>query len=125
MRRLIYILFLLVVLVSEAAASPVSEVRRRKRNQKPDTIAVAAVQDVSVFSRRRMSTSAFPVQLTVVGRAVRVQSPENQVLPIYTATGGFYMVMRLTKGTNWLNGLPRGSYFINNRTITINCFALK
>lgn len=120
MRRLVYILFLLVVLVSQVAASPVSEVRRRKRVHKPDTVALAAVQDVSAFSRRRMSTSAYPVQMLVVGRAVRVQSPENQVLPIYTATGGFYMVMRLTKGTNWLNGLPKGRYFINNRTITIN-----
>ena len=120
MRRLVYILFLLVVLVSEAVASPVSEVRRRKRVHMPDTVALAAVQDVSAFSRRRMSTSAYPVQMLVVGRAVRVQSPENQVLPIYTATGGFYMVMRLTKGTNWLNGLPKGRYFINNRTITIN-----
>lgn len=120
MRRLICILLLFVMLVSEAAASPVSEVRRRKRNHKPDTIAMVAVQDVSVFTRRRMSTSAYPVQMTVVGRAVKVQSPENQVLPIYTSTGGFYMVMRLTKGTNWLNGLPKGRYFINNRTITIN-----
>lgn len=111
---------LLAVLASEVCASPVWDVRRRKRQYKPDTIAVAAVQDMPGLSVRRMSTSAYPVQMLVVGRAVRVQSPENQVLPIYTSTGGFYMVMRLTKGTNWLNGLPRGRYFINNRTITIN-----
>lgn len=119
-RRIVPILLLLAVLVSEVFAFPVSDIRRRKRIHKPDTIAVAAVQDMPGFSVRRMSTSAYPVQMMVVGRAVRVQSPENQVLPIYTSTGGFYMVMRLTKGTNWLNGLPRGRYFINNRTITIN-----
>jgi len=71
-------------------------------------------------SRRRMSSSAFPIQMQVSGRSVRVVSDHNQILPIYTQSGAFYMAMRLTKGTNWLTGLPRGRYFINNRPIRIN-----
>ena len=51
---------------------------------------------------------------------VRIQSEHSQILPIYRQNGSFYMVMRLNKGVNWLNGLPRGRYFINNRPIAIN-----
>ena len=69
--------------------------------------------------RARMSHSAYPVVLHVVGNVVRVDSPERQILPIYTQNGSFYMIMRLNKGTNWLSGLPKGSYFINSRLITI------
>lgn len=69
--------------------------------------------------RRRMSHSAYPVQLHVVGNAVRVDSPQAQVLPIYTHNGTFYLIMRLNKGINWLNGLPKGRYFINNRIVVI------
>ena len=57
--------------------------------------------------------------MSMVGNAVRVESPENQILPIYTHTGTFYLIVRLNKGTNWLNGLPKGRYFINNRLIAI------
>lgn len=69
--------------------------------------------------QRKMSHSAYPVQLHVVGTSVRVQSQESQILPIYTDNGAFYLIMRLNKGTNWLNGLPEGRYFINGRLITI------
>ena len=41
-------------------------------------------------------------------------------LTIYTNSGVLYLTARLNKGTNWLGGLPRGRYFINNRPITIN-----
>ena len=67
-----------------------------------------------------MSTSAFPVQITVTGRVVQIQSDHNQLLPIYTHSGVLYLTARLNKGINWLGGLPRGRYFINNRPITIN-----
>jgi len=68
---------------------------------------------------RKMSTSAYPVKISVTGRVVQIQSDRSQLLPIYTNTGVLYMTARLNKGTNWLGGLPRGSYFINNRPITI------
>ena len=72
-----------------------------------------------VSQRRKMSQSAFPVQITKMGTALKIQSDHNQILPIYTHSGAFYMVMRLTKGTNFLSGLPRGRYFINNRIVSI------
>ena len=71
-------------------------------------------------SSRKMNTSAFPVQITVTGRVVQIQSDHNQLLPIYTHNGVLYITARLNKGTNWLGGLPRGHYFINNRPLTIN-----
>lgn len=93
--------------------------RRKRRVQQPDTAVVHhPVTEVPV--QRKMSASAHPVQLELYGRVVRVQSEYEQMLPVYTHTGTFYMAMRLSKGTNWLSGLPRGKYFINNRLITIN-----
>ena len=71
-------------------------------------------------SSRKMSTSAYPVKITVTGRAVQIQSDHNQLLPIYTRNGVLYLTTRLNKGTNWLGGLPQGHYFINNKPITIN-----
>ena len=76
------------------------------------------MRDLSI--RQRMSSSAFPIQMHISGRNIRVVSDHNQILPIYTQSGTFYMAMRLNKGTNWLTGLPRGRYFINNRPIRIN-----
>lgn len=70
-------------------------------------------------SDRRMSTSAYPVKIEVHGRAVMIHSDHVQLLPIYTRGGVLKMTLRLNKGTNWLNGLPRGNYFINNRPVAI------
>lgn len=110
----------LIATVMAIASNPAQGERRRKRQTRPDSVALVSIQDISGVTRRRMSSSAKPVQLHIVGKAVRIQSPESQVLPIYNSTGAFYLVMRLNKGTNWLNGLPRGKYYINNRAITIN-----
>ncbi len=67
----------------------------------------------------RMMTSPLPVSLRQQGRQICVQSRYNQILPIYTEGGVFYTAFRLSKGTNWLSGLPKGTYFINNRKFTI------
>lgn len=96
-------------------------VRKRKvrTHRAPDTLVVPYVTpELNIGSR--MSTSIFPVKITVIGRAVQIQSDRNQLLPIYTHNGVLYLTARLTKGTNWLGGLPRGRYFINNKPITIN-----
>lgn len=69
--------------------------------------------------RPKMNISVYPVQMSVNRRSVRIYSDHNQILPIYRHNGSFYMVMRLNKGVNWLNGLPRGKYFINNKPIVI------
>ena len=96
-------------------------VRRRKVRvrQNPDTMLVA-IRPPEMPSSSKMSTSAFPVKISVTGRIVQIQSDRSQLLPIYTHTGVLYLTARLSKGTNWLGGLPRGRYFINNRPITIN-----
>lgn len=70
--------------------------------------------------RHRMLTSAQPVEIRQQGRYLCVTSRHAQLLPVYSASGTLYSSFRLSKGTNWLNGLPRGSYFINNRKFTIN-----
>lgn len=68
----------------------------------------------------RMVQSAYPININQLGNTVCVKSNYNQVLPVYTENGTFYAAFRLNKGTNWLSGLPRGTYYINNRKITIS-----
>lgn len=67
----------------------------------------------------RMARSVYPVKMSVYGHSLRVVSKHEQILPIYTHTGTLYLAMQLTPGVNWLNGLPRGRYRINNHTINI------
>lgn len=84
-----------------------------------DTASVTAkLQDVRQGGK--MVTSPYPVRIQVTMNAVQVQSDRPQLLPIYTRNGMFYMAARLNKGVTWINGLPRGHYFINNRPVTIN-----
>lgn len=113
-----------LLLVSGAvhAASASQDVARQADDRKlqPDSLTVPRNVLSDMERPRKMSMSLYPVQLQVHGRLLRIQSDHNQILPIYTQSGAFYMAMRLSKGTNWLNGLPRGRYFINNRPVTIN-----
>ena len=111
--RLIVLLLALLVLL------PMGASLRKKRVAKPDTIPL--VEKMQDFGRTgRMSCSTYPVKIHTSGRAVQIQSDHSQILPIYTRNGAFFMAVRLNKGVNWLNGLPRGHYFINNRPITID-----
>lgn len=119
MKRTLTIFMLIGALLHIAAVAPIGVYRQRPVQQKQDTIVKLVPREGDNEARRKMSTSAYPVQLNVVGNAVRVQSPENQILPVYTANGAFYLFMRLNKGVNWLNGLPQGRYFINNRLVII------
>ncbi|MCM1109171.1 MAG: hypothetical protein NC388_08985 [Clostridium sp.] len=68
----------------------------------------------------KMASSAFPVTVTVRGKAVCVESKNYQILPVYNQNGVFFSVFRLSKGVNWINGLPKGTYFINNRKVIIS-----
>lgn len=70
--------------------------------------------------RNKMASSAFPVKVSVRGKAICVESNNYQVLPVYNQNGAFFSVFRLSKGVNWINGLPKGSYFINNRKVVIS-----
>jgi hypothetical protein len=112
-RSIVLSLALLVLL-------PIGASMRKKRVvAKPDTTSL--VEKMQDFGQTgRMSCSTFPVKIHTIGRAVQIQSDHSQILPIYTRAGAFFMAVRLNKGMNWLNGLPRGHYFINNRPIIIN-----
>jgi len=108
-------LFLALLVILPTGAS----LRKKRVLAKPDTIPlVERIQDFGQTGR--MSCSTFPVKIHTSGRAVQVHSDHSQLLPIYTRSGAFFMAVRLTKGVNWLSGLPSGHYFINNRPVTIN-----
>lgn len=94
--------------------------RRRKKQSRRNADTLLVVSNPEVPSSRKMNTSSFPVQINAMGRVVQIQSDHSQLLPIYTQNGILYLTARLNKGTNWLSGLPRGRYFINNKPITIN-----
>lgn len=69
--------------------------------------------------RTRMMMSPWPVEIQQRGRHLCVESDRSQLLPVYTGTGSFFTAFRLQRGTNWLGGLPRGTYIINHKQITI------
>lgn len=119
MKGILVILMLVGALLELTAAAPAGFLHETERTQKQDTTIRVIQRDGDRVVTRKMSHSAYPVQMSMVGNAVRMESPENQILPIYTHTGTFYLIVRLNKGTNWLNGLPKGRYFINNRLIAI------
>lgn len=121
MRRVSVLQICLFVLSAMLCLPAEGAMRKRKVqvHRNPDSLIVAETLPEIPVSRK-MTTSAFPVQISVMGRVVQIQSDRNQLLPIYNQNGVLYLTARLNKGTNWLGGLPRGRYFINNRPITIN-----
>lgn len=70
--------------------------------------------------KNKMASSAFPIKVSVRGKIIRVESNNYQILPIYNKNGVFFSIFRLNKGVNWINGLPKGTYFINNSKIVIS-----
>lgn len=122
MRRTLILRICLLLLASMLCWPMDGAMRKRKlrTSHNPDSLILAMPSSPEMPFSRKMNTSAFPVQITVTGRVVQIQSDRNQLLPIYTGNGVLYLTARLNKGTNWLGGLPLGHYFINNRPITIN-----
>lgn len=120
-QRLIIILLLALVPAAQlrADAAP-GQQRTIQYRMRTDTLRSLARRVEIPQLRTRMMTSPLPVEIKQQGRQLCIKSQYNQLLPIYTANGTFYSSMRLTKGTNWLTGLPRGAYMINNRRYTIN-----
>lgn len=88
-------------------------------NRLPKDSLTVSARTWDEMSQGRMAQSAYPVKLAVKGRSLKVTTKYEQVLPIYTQSGTLYLAMQLSPGVNWLNGLPRGRYRINNRTISI------
>ncbi len=80
---------------------------------------VGAQANVTEVSTRSM-TSVYPVRVHVQAGSLCVKSKKAQQLPIYTNGGALYLSMQLTPGTNWLFGLPRGRYRINNRIVDVH-----
>lgn len=72
-----------------------------------------------VYKIKKVS-SPFPVEIKVKGRNLYVVSKQDQMLPIYKSSGVFYGLFKLNKGTNWISGLPKGNYLINNKVITVS-----
>lgn len=106
--------FALLVLTSTWVLADKQTVRRLDK----DSVTVKTTE-WSELPLGRMAQSAYPVKLKVMGRSLRVTTKHEQLLPIYTKSGTLYLAMQLNPGVNWLNGLPRGRYRINNRTINI------
>ena len=119
MKRFVAIFFLMLMLFELMAVTPLNACFHVDKLSAYDSVGLQRRKDDGKTVRGRMTHSAYPVVLNVVGHAVKVESPEKQVLPIYTHSGTFYLIVRLNKGTNWLNGLPKGKYFINSRLLTI------
>ena len=114
-RQILRVLLLAAMVLASTWAMADRQVVRRMAK---DSVTVSALK-WSEMPTGRMMQSAYPVRLSVKGRSLRVTSKYEQVLPIYTQSGTLYVAMQLNPGVNWLNGLPRGRYRINNRTINI------
>lgn len=84
-----------------------------------DTVLQASHEAETVTMRTQMVKSAHPVTIKISGNSICVKSKYQQTLPIYSQNGIFYAAFRLMRGTNWLSGLPKGTYVINNKKITI------
>lgn len=113
------ILLLLLTAMLCQLADGAARKRKVKAHRSPDSLAMVTPSP-EMTSSRKMSTSAYPVQIAITGRVVQIHSNHNQLLPIYTQNGVLYLTARLNKGKNWIGGLPTGRYFINNKPITIN-----
>ncbi|MBQ0050401.1 MAG: hypothetical protein KBT12_09260 [Bacteroidales bacterium] len=118
---------LLSLPVEAVQPRPVAAVRKESDNKQkphqtsqPSLFSLIPITDRHhVEQQRKLASSTFPVTVWVKGRSLCVKSDYNQLLPIYTRGGTFYLAMRLNKGVNWLNGLPRGQYLINHQSIVI------
>ena len=116
---LIFILMLLCPLLHKQAGTLACAEGTNKTRVRKDSLITNNLQTTDQLEYHKMSHSAYPVQMKVIGKAMRVDSPERQILPVYSENGTFYLIMRLNKGTNWLNGLPIGKYFITHRIVEI------
>lgn len=72
-----------------------------------------------IYKIKRVS-STYPVEIRKKGNSLLVTSKHMQMLPVYKDNGVFYALFRLDKGTNWISGLPKGTYIINNSKIVVS-----
>lgn len=74
---------------------------------------------LNVYKSRQLS-STYPIEIKRKGCSLLVMSGQPQLLPVYRDNGVFFGLFRLNKGTNWISGLPRGTYIINNSKFTFS-----
>lgn len=79
-----------------------------------------SASEVSHIYKKKKVSSTYPVEIRRKGTSLLVTSEHTQMLPVYKGNGVFYAMFRLNKGTNWISGLPRGTYIINNSRITVS-----
>ncbi|MBO4905531.1 MAG: hypothetical protein J5486_00655 [Bacteroidaceae bacterium] len=109
----------MLVALAWLTATPLQAANKDVVAASDSTIHVVRKLEMPTMQQRVMN-SAKPVTLTQQGRRLCVFSRYEQLLPIYRADGTFYQAVRLTKGTTWINGLPRGRYIINSKEYTIH-----
>ena len=73
----------------------------------------------NIYKSKRVS-STYPIKIKMKGGSLLVTSQHSQMLPMYKGNGVFYGLFRLNKGTNWIGGLPKGTYIINNSKVTVS-----
>ncbi len=112
------ILWLLLLMAMSTFAVSAAGLQAPQRRDSVQRRAVPA--EVRSFRSVPLMSSPLPVTIRQQGRQLCVTSRYNQLLPIYSANGTYYSAFRLAKGTNWLTGLPRGGYIINNKRYVIN-----
>lgn len=101
--------------VNAPAASRVS-VRVKADSVRSD---VSFSEYTHIYKGERVS-STYPVKIEMKGGSLLVTSQHSQMLPVYKGNGMFYGLFRLNKGTNWISGLPKGTYIINSSKVTVS-----
>ena len=113
-KSVFYLLGLFVLSVGDLYAQNIHQVVRTN-----SIVSDAGTERDGNALKTKMLSSAFPVALQIKGTRLCVTTKYVQLLPVYNERGVFYGMFRLNKGTNWISGLPKGTYYINNRKVTI------
>ena len=99
----------------------ISAVDRISVGAKADSVSkeVTFSEYTQIYKTRRVS-STYPIKITLKGQSLLITSQHTQMLPVYKGNGVFYGLFRLNKGSNWISGLPKGIYIINNSKIRVS-----
>ena len=117
--KYVAVVALIVLLACQGSLYAADVSRPRTKATSADSIRRQAPILEAPRLQNRMMNSSEPVEIHQQGRRLKIESKSTQMLPIYREGGTFYQAMLLTKGTNWLNGLPRGTYIINGKRYVI------
>lgn len=113
-KSILYLLTVLALCMGKMYAQNVNHAVRANM-----IVSDAGVEEAGNTIKTKMLNSAFPVNIQLKGTRLCVTSKYVQLLPVYNEKGVFYGMFRLNKGTNWISGLPKGVYYVNNRKVSI------